>query len=342
MTTTNWINLGVAIGTIGLAVVALVQLLGSKAALEAMQQSAKATERTAQAMRAVATASFRPTLAVGLSPDCLPEHIGERIPLRLTNKGGGPAFLRHVTGRNDVETYALHRFALKDVVVGLGESVEFCLPCRHKDFVSSERTWITSVSLWYQDVDGAWFRTRALMSFRAPQVSLNIEAVEHIDYTNEPIISSENNKETSIDRLEGGFVVPLHGPLLNMHKVATQAGLVGRAYPGGPATGNRAVEVRDIAFFTPDGWPTLGLLVPGHEPFDLSWSGGVGKPAVVEVTEPGTRRVGTAGWSVQDNIATTANVEQFGLKDSKDLKGQLNELYQGLMRALGAEDLWQI
>lgn len=329
-------------GTIGLAVVALLQLRGSKATLDAMQQSAKATERTAEAMRAVATASFRPTLDVGLSADIPPEHIGERIPLRVTNKGAGPAFLRHVTGRNDVDTYAMHRFTLKDVIVGLGESVEFCLPCRHKDFARSGRTWITSVSLWYQDVGGAWFRTRSLMSFQAPKLQLNIEAVEHVDYTDKPIISSENNKETSIDRLEGGLVVPFHGPLLKMHQVTTRTGLVGRAFPGGAATANRAVEVRDISFFTPDGWPTLGLLVPGHAPFDLSWFREAGKPPMVEITAPGTRHIGTPGWSVQDNIATTANVEQFGLKDSKNLKGQLNDLYVRLMPALGAEDQWQI
>ena len=217
MPTADWINLGVAIGTIGLAVVALVQLLGSKAALgamlqsakatektaEAMQQSAKATEETARAMRAVATASFRPTLDVGLSEAYLAAHLGERIALQVTNKGAGPAFLRHVTGRNDVEAHALHRFTLKDVVVGLGDPVELFLPCRHQDFVNSGRTWITSVSLWYQDVDGAWFRTRVLMSFEAQKLSLNIEAVEHIDYTDKPIISSENYKETSIDRLGG-------------------------------------------------------------------------------------------------------------------------------------------
>ena len=67
MTTSNWINLAVAVGTIGPAVMAYRGLRESRAGLRVMEQSATAAEATAEAMRAVANASFRPTVAARLS-----------------------------------------------------------------------------------------------------------------------------------------------------------------------------------------------------------------------------------------------------------------------------------
>ncbi len=191
---------------------------------------------------------------------------------------------------------------------------------------------------------GSWFRVRALISFQhAPNLDRHVEAVEHMDYIDRPTIAIEDAKATSIDRLEGGWVVPYRRPLVNVHKLTVQRELTQKHYAGGAATNGQDVILRDITFFTPDGTPTLGVQVPGHTPFDLSWSSTRDQgDAIVEVTEAGERReAAVAAGSVQDNVGTIPNVERFGLRDSRDLKKDLGKLYCSLIQAFGVQDGWQ-
>jgi hypothetical protein len=191
-------NSGVAIGTLALAVFTWRSVSEGKKSIKAAEKSATATEESAKATHlaveqgkdsiAAAQRSAEATeLTVIQMKDSLMPYLDldvryttAALNLHIRNAGPGLGIIRAVTvrkdviypsttdalpywaGRNAEQSAILSHAPVTDFVVGSGEEFTIQLRTDDQNFRPQDNEWISSLSLFYEDVYGRYYRTRLL------------------------------------------------------------------------------------------------------------------------------------------------------------------------------------
>ena len=270
-------NLLVAIGTGGLA-------WYTRKAVDQTKRSIQETEITIERMQD----QLMPFLDLDIS--YLPEGVvksGHGAILHVRNPGTGPAKIRFMTVRSDLQyptsddslsywsgvpsdTSSMWYKPVSDFVVGSGEYLSIRLNTATVPTVGRDQ-WLSSLSLYYEDVYQRVYRARLLYRWFEDNKSLLLRSVgvEHIKLFTFPYSPMSNPGIKEIHDIEGGKPCKYIQAIRGFYRAEVRDRIRGLVLDGTTFTLNKSIIVHDILFDW-HGWPVYVLQVGEYKSFVLN------------------------------------------------------------------------
>ncbi len=204
----------------------------------------------------------------------------EEFTLTLVNKGTGPAFVRDITVRDDVNLSSLAESHLRTAIVQPTEQVADQLSANSKnDLMRGNDSVTSSWSVWYEDIYGRWYRTRIVIDYLhigSPDQQPRNKVLNSEFFTGvEPIVASFG----SLSNLEpstyvrgyelGKAILSRSTRSAKWYSLKAIQGIRGRQLPGSAITHGEPVTVLDVGFWLPEGDPVFTLRIADFQPFVL-------------------------------------------------------------------------
>lgn len=261
-----------------------------------------------------------------------------QFTLVLRNRGSGPGFIREITARADIGSLVVHRSPMRTVVLAVGEEVSDKLGGSGEP---PEPSYLSSVSVWYQDVYSRWFRSRLLYGYEGGGSPTRITGVrtfksEFVPLDQPPELSWDDHANGNVFVAEGGRPVP-YRPLgldENWHTLASLVRVRDIRVPGGQLTGGAPVEITEMGFWRDSRFPQFVVRSGSHSPFLLDFQDGAIPPVVARSAGGYPTR-----WISGKPDTTTPpldefSCESFGLVSLHDLPDAYEALYGSLYVAV--------
>ena len=208
--------------------------------------------------------------------------------------------------------------------LGPKEECTFVLDQRTDTFNADNQRWLSSLSVFYQDVYGRAFRSRLLYIWNGQQ---QLEAVgkEHLaNVVLPPTVLSSSFSLTDFNRLEGPRPVLYFDEYLKFHMLTTKDQLFNTLIPGTQFTDKEPLILLDIEFNrTKNEKPSFHVQIAGHRAFIISYSSSNGS--------------GTVIISDCDDYETHA-YQQYGLIPDGNDSPQKTELYIHILKTVSGTD----
>ncbi len=83
--------------------------------------------------------------------------------LQVFNQGVGPAFIHEITTREEVDLHHLYRSILRSTIVRAGTTAQETFG--RSAAIRVNKDLMSSLSIWYTDVYGRWYRTRIIVQY---------------------------------------------------------------------------------------------------------------------------------------------------------------------------------
>jgi hypothetical protein len=281
------------------------------------------------------------SIAVSLSDD-LDQRRRKRIAVGLANLGPGAAIVRHITTRDDVSSYDIGR--LGDVLVG---------PARNETVQLSSGTdpqkpgFVSSLSAWYVDVYGRWYRTRYIYVYeQAEQNEVCVKGLltEVTLIGNMPNMFRDTTVRSSIrprqrELAEGGRCVRYNKSSVDdyWHLLRAQAIAEEVELSNTPYVGEAQLTLKGIGFWAEGPWPEFHLELQGFAPFILSKVQRGDRPAETYImVSPGEDY--PVSWARQAPVASDTTLKgdmtRFGLRFSNRVDSEADDLYKRIFSAV--------
>ena len=314
----------------------------------ATSRSAKATESAIELERKTLEQS-RDALLPMLSLE--PNFIGQTITpfekfgdLVIKNDGVGPAIIRHVTFRDELNPAEIYQASERHAV--LGPNGQLSLPLKAAaDFTVTETTEdaISSVSIWYEDVYGRAYRSRLVFQYThkkttegtRPLAVLSLAqeftheaVVPHLSYGLEPFMTDQ-----FASWLEGGIRIPATGVDLPLLRLDTVPRITSELFPAHCATHNKPYYVRGWGFWLHSRYPQLTLEIPGHPRFVLIRTETENSSDnQMSVVQESYFEACKGFGQISPPSDWDKDLDKLGLKDRHDAQALLDNLYQDTIR----------
>lgn len=278
-------NLGVAFGTIVLATVTFAASSDSRRSIVAQEVSAERMKDT-----------LRPLIDMDVFYQASVNPIG--LFLIVRNVGVGPATIRLLTGRNDVgtdcfrnavpqwktedittETYYRGQAPIVNMVLGPSEAKVLCLGTNH-EFTVVGGTWVSSLSVFYEDVYGRYYRTRLV--YQRDKDSARVIGKESFDLSEMPFSPWQIHDIQGFRTPEGTpYPVEYRSSTTPLHFTKHAAEMKAIPVAGTDFTRNKALQIKDISFDRHNGgFPTWEIQIGQYINFKLKRTdNGVDSPA---------------------------------------------------------------
>jgi hypothetical protein len=269
--------------------------------------------------------------------------------LTVTNAGVGPAFIREITVRNEVNRPAVYRSPLRRAVVPSGHRQSAELDREPGYSLAGPR--LSSISLWYQDVYDRWYRSRLLFRYeRSTQTLVDHVVLLFLEYdrlTSPPPYAWDTLRDPRppnyVGLAEGGRCIPWNPIQVGeeWHTLAALAKAQSIEVAGHAVCGRRLLRVKDMGFWLDTAWPQFTVEVRGHRPWVLGVrSIGFRNPSAQDVTVLTTDEF-PRGWTGSLPAPLSPGLpdqdwNQFGLVLGPGASQQLWDLYQTIWRAVEA------
>lgn len=195
-------------------------------------------------------------------------------------------------------------------------------------------SYLSSISVWYQDVYSRWFRSRLLYGYEGGGSPTRITGVrtfksEFVPLDQPPELSWDDHANGNVFVAEGGRPVP-YRPLgldENWHTLASLVRIRDIRVPGGPLTGGAPVEITEMGFWRDSRFPQFVVRRGSHSPFLLDFQDGAIPPVVVRSATGYPTR-----WISGKPDTTTPPLDEFscgsfGLVSLHDLSDACETLY---------------
>lgn len=258
------------IGTFVMAIVA-------KQSVNAALRSAQATEKTVERMKD----SLMPYFDLDIVWI-------DQIFLSIRNVGSGLGKIRAVTIRADIQYESIYgptdywagikrtvdiyrgKTRILDHILGSKEECSFLLKQRTDTFnPTDEQIWISSLSVYYEDVYGRTFRSRILFKWHGPK---NIQVMGKEHFTDVEVPSIELSRVNSIIDLnykEGYRPIHFIQTFHKLHMLSIQNNLKGTVINGNEFTNKNKITIKDIMFnwFNNTGKPDFLIKIDNKRPF---------------------------------------------------------------------------
>jgi len=273
------VNGVVALGTLAMAWYSRRMIVESRRSIEAALRSAQATEESAQRMKD----GLMPQLALDISGAT------GGYALYVRNVGTGLARIRLVTIRTDVKIecaigdpisywdcrsdnpdLAKGKVRLIDFVIAAGDEFTFLLGSGQEFSRDSQHDYLSSVSLFYEDVYKRLYRTRLLYLHKSWGGTYEMRQVstEHFSVDTLPVLPM-SNFNIDLIRTPEGYTPHRYRPQFGVFSLLEHRNLFfGVPVAGNPFTQDKDIRVENIVIPW-HGYPEFHLRIGGHTPFAL-------------------------------------------------------------------------
>lgn len=269
--------------------------------------------------------------------------------LKVSNRGVGPAFMKAITIRNEVDLGELYRSPLRTATIspGPGTTDPYLLKGSSLRLFETCDELVSSWSLWYSDVYDRWYRTRIVVKYDTKQ-SGPVETLirEFFPKVTSITVSYGEGMVTSRPDnfamlFEGGLVIPKGSLSAKWFSIATLMKVRHQTVDGIQITYNHQIKISDMGFWLESAYPQFTLQIGQSSPFVLG----------VEGSSYGNRTVVIEGVDefkdrIRRNIPMPPGVDetkldQWGLRNSMSTPSELLELYDHVythLKAIVLED----
>ena len=213
--------------------------------------------------------------------------------LSVQNVGGGPAFIREITVRNEVNRPGVYQNPLRRATVPPGHSTSEEFDREPGHILVGPR--LSSVSLWYQDVYDRWYRSRLLFRYEQTTDGSVCKAVPLFDEFSRlsgppPYVWDtvrDPRPANYVGLAEGGRCIPWN-PLdvgQEWHTLGALATARSVELAGADVCGGKRLVIKDMSFWLDTAWPQFAIQVKGCRPLALVVrSTGFENPSAKDVT----------------------------------------------------------
>jgi hypothetical protein len=330
-------NFIVAVGTTSLAVTGVITMLYNWKLIKAAETSAKASRESAEATK-VSVERMKDSLMPYLDLNIKWE---QGMLLTIRNVGPGLGKIRLVTSRNDIEFQSIWdpiyywsamspasenmkgKTRINDFVIGSKEEYTFQLRSRPPASSSDVNSWLSSLSIYYEDVYGRIYRSRVIYTWD-PQEEIRVTSKESFPDIL-PIEVCSNVQQ--IYDIEGEIPVIFKGQYLNLHRIRFQKRILGTKISGAAFTNNEDLTLQKVSFQW-HGNPDFQLQIGNKRPFKLASN--VNNNGSIEITISDLLDEKPKPYSV------------YGLLPDGNDGPKLVELYQAIEKTLNPVDAQQL
>ena len=329
-------NFIVAVGTTALAVTGVITMLYNWKLIKAAETSAKASRESAEATK-VSVERMKDSLMPYLDLDVKWE---QGMLLTIRNAGPGLGKIRLVTSRNDIEFQSIWdpiyywsamspasenmkgKTRINDFVIGSKEEYTFQLRSRPPASSSDAKRWLSSLSVFYEDVYSRVYRSRIIYTWDAPE---KIRVVGKESFPDELQILVCSNVQQIYD-IEGETPVAFNGQYLNFHRIKFLKLILGTKIPGMAFTNNEDLILQKVDFQW-HGNPDFYLQIGNNRPFRLTSN---------------VNNNGSVGITILDVSGTEAKPYfEYGLFPDGNDAPKIVEMYQTIEKTLNSVDTCQ-
>lgn len=273
------VNGVVAIGTLAMAWYSRRMISESRKSIEASERSARATEESVEQMKD----GFMPYLALDIAGST------GGIALYVRNVGTGLARIRLATVRMDVKIESVldepisywdcrsdnpdlmkGHVRLVDFVIAAGDEYTFLLEAGREFSRDNQHDYLSSISLFYEDVYKRLYRSRLLYQHKTwnGAYTLRTVATEHFEITSLPV-SPMSNFNIERLRLPEGYVPHLYRPPYGMFSLQEHIDrCIGSTVTGNKFTRDENIEIQNIVIPW-HGYPEFYVRIGENIPFAL-------------------------------------------------------------------------
>lgn len=206
--------------------------------------------------------------------------------LSIRNTGPGLGKIRLVTVRHDITFESVFhptnywtqvqtpfqdpkgQMRINDFVLSSKEESAFQLEQSSLFCPTGDYIWLSSLSIYYEDVYGRVYRSRIVYTMDKPH---NIKVISKENFSDTlPLNISSNFNVQDIFDLESQQPVVYRGEFLALHSLKFQKAIKNMPIAGTELTKERDLELLRIEFLW-HGFPVFHIRVGGHAPFKLSY-----------------------------------------------------------------------
>lgn len=259
----------------------------------------------------------------------------DEITIRVVNRGSGPAFIKHITTRREINGGSLYYCALRHAMIGVGETVDETVRVDQQHPIRDDVEGVSSISLWYVDVYGRWYRSRVIFKYPRKlytQESGVIQVLfrEHFPHVAAPsfvydYVAAVNN----VHDAEFGRVVPFDSEVFPLSKLESIARVTEKEYPGSALTHGRPIRILDYSFWL-NAYPLFRVQIGPHPAWFIGMQveNGSGKRKVFWGREDLLQSRLSV---IMENDAQLSEPEKYGLKDTQSIAVMGLALYEELL-----------
>lgn len=273
----------------------------------------------------------------------------DNVPFHLTvnNVGVGPAFIREITVRNEVNRPAVYQSALRRAIVPPGEFRDGEVERDPGYVIAGSR--LSSVSVWYQDVYERWYRSRLLFRYEQSAQGAAKKVVrlfeEFSRLSDPPPYAWDTGRDPRpanyVGLAEAGRCIPWNPSQVGQEWHTLEALAIARSIEllGQAVCGGRALAIKDMGFWLDTAWPQFTIEVNDHFPLALVVrSIGSNTPSPKDITVLATGQF-PSDWfaSLPAHLPPglpDLDWSQFGLLLGPKAQDQLWDLYQTIRLAV--------
>lgn len=299
----------------------------AKATIENQATQEKTIERMKDAQM--------PVLMIEVELEVETEKSGLEIVITVVNQGSGVAFVKDISTRREINGGSLYYCPLRNALIGVGQTVTERTPVDGQHPIPGQWEAVSSMSLWYTDVYGRWYRSRVV--FKYPQ-SRNVkthatEVLFREHFPHIPVRSFVHDFWAVSDNIhdcEMGNVVPfIAGPSV-LWKVGSIAPVTKDEYLGNELTHGRPMRILDYSFWV-NAYPLFRVQVGSYPVWLIGQQDDDG---------PGGRMAFLGEETLLQNRFNRIAVrqsrlsepEKYGLKNTQDIDALGSALYQSLLK----------
>lgn len=246
------------------------------------RQMAHQTQNSVEAERGAlerAKDSLMPVLEIScqLRNPTNPTKSNDIFALTVTNVGVGPAFIREITTREEVSRHDVYRSSLRATVVPAGATTSGTfggsLTIKVKEHIMS------SLSVWYTDVYGRWYRTRVVIQYpslndKDQWIRVRTLISEFLPHISESSFSDGDfdnmYPDNYVGRYELGRLVHT-GELLSpqWHTLESIQRVRGSTISGADISHGTPIRVIGMSWWFGEPFPEFSLQIKNYDPFVL-------------------------------------------------------------------------
>ncbi len=208
--------------------------------------------------------------------------------IAVENVGSGPAFVRDVTTRDEVDVSTVYNSPLRTAIIGTGETKRFTLVGNlERGFPDAGQ--VSSMSLWYTDVYRRWHRSRIVLVYPvqpkpavAPDKACVALCREFQSGIKDPGVAYDDPaNEAYVQWREHGVLHPGSPVSHQWYELSAVTRLSGRIMPGCEATLSREFKILDMGFWLYQRDPVFTVQIDQNDPFVIARRMNDGKLEVV-------------------------------------------------------------
>lgn len=257
----------------------------------------------------------------------------------IENVGVGPGLVRLLSGRADSDPSDLWNLPEQSDIVAPGSSASIRLGLNRTETYKDrlrDKQFVTSFSVWYEDVFGRGFRTRSVVVYGGNK-PMRVLLRETLPIGTIPRPSSHIGQIGSIEMLEYGRPIPFSPLWSDLYARQRVAPVIGQQFESTTFTSGSPVTLLDLAFWA-DASPTISLQVADKTPFTMWLGNDADRPAGTRPRIHFEATIATQASGIHAAYATPSDdqLTEAGLRPGTDWEAQVQGLFANVVSQVRA------